>query len=73
MLKAYCQLFGHRRSERRRRRDGTLWQSRCVSCKTPLVRLASGQWVERSSPDGQEAIKAAEEMLLRLAPDSDRV
>jgi hypothetical protein len=70
MLKAYCQLFGHRRSERHRRREGILWQSRCVTCKTPLLRLHSGQWVERSSPAGQEAIKAAEQML--LVPDADR-
>jgi hypothetical protein len=70
MLKAYCQLFGHRRSERHRRREGTLWRSRCVSCKAPLLRLRSGQWVEPSSPAGQEAIKGAEQMLLR--PEADQ-
>jgi hypothetical protein len=70
MLKAYCRLFGHHRSERHRRRAGALWQSRCVSCAAPLVRLDSGQWVELSSRDGQEAMKAAEQMVLRPAPDT---
>ncbi len=70
MLKAYCRWFDHHRSERHRRRDGALWQSRCVSCAAPLVRLDSGQWVELSSPDGQEAVKAAERLLLRPAPDT---
>jgi hypothetical protein len=68
MLKAYCRYFGHHRSERHRRRAGALWQSRCVSCAAPLVRLDSGEWVELSSPAGREAIKAAERMVLRPVP-----
>jgi hypothetical protein len=65
VLKAFCQMFGHYRSERRRRRAGAVWQSRCVSCGTPLVRLGSGQWVELSSSAGQEAMKAAEHMVMQ--------
>jgi hypothetical protein len=71
VLKTFCQLFGHYRSERRRRRAGAVWQSRCVSCGTSLVRLESGQWVEISSPAGQEAMKAAEQKVLRPQPDAD--
>jgi hypothetical protein len=69
MLKAYCRFFGHYRSERFRRRADGVWQSRCVSCGTPLVRLDSGQWVEICSPDGQNAMKSAEQILLRPAQD----
>jgi hypothetical protein len=68
MLKAYCRFFGHHRSERHRRRAGAVWQSQCVSCAEPLLRLDSGQWVEISSPAGQEAMKAAEQMVLQPEP-----
>src|SRR5687768_312611 len=70
MLKTFCQLFGHRRSKLHARREGAVWLSRCVTCKTPLVRLDPGQWVETSSPAGKEFLKAAEQLVLRPSPAS---
>ena len=71
MLEIFCQFFGHCRSKLIARREGAIWLSRCVTCKTPLVRLDSGQWVETSSPAGKELIKAPEQLVLRPSADTD--
>jgi hypothetical protein len=72
MLELLCKLFGHRRSKKDARRVGVIWQSRCVLCHEPLVRLAPGQWVERSSTAGKEFMEAAEQPFERPLPDTDR-
>jgi hypothetical protein len=47
MHQLFCRFAGHRRSSERARRTADGWQSQCTRCNGPLVRRASGKWVER--------------------------
>ena len=71
MLAVFCKFFSHQRSMRHARRVGAIWQSRCVRCHEPLVRLAKGHWVEKSSAAGSETIEAEERTFDRVWPVSD--
>ena len=73
LLEIFCKLFGHRRSALHRRRFEGMWQSTCLYCDTQLVRLDSGNWVEKSSPEGEKFIRVAAQPALHPLPDNDLI
>lgn len=46
VVKLYCKMFGHRRSEVLRTRNfiSGFWQSHCVTWRVPMFKDVDGEW-----------------------------
>jgi len=44
MRRLICRTFGHHRNLHGVRRLGIGWRSTCIVCRTPLFRIAHGDW-----------------------------
>ncbi|MEO7411431.1 MAG: hypothetical protein ABIU10_08980 [Sphingomicrobium sp.] len=51
MRRLICKTFGHHRNLHGVRRSGAGWRSTCIVCRTPLIRIAHGDWRLAADPE----------------------